>query len=191
ERLGLQNLDLLAMSIMDVDQRLGTFDYIVCHGVYSWVPEPVRDKILAICGELLAPDGIAYVSYNTYPGWHARGLIRDLISYHVRRTTSPLERVQQGLDFLDELVRVIPHQSSSYTRILRTERELLGRVPNTYIYHEHLEETNHPVYFQEFMVRARPPGLRLLSEAVTPGLIEDLPPEARQVLEGWAEDDIA
>jgi SAM-dependent methyltransferase len=72
ERLGLRNLNLRAISIMDVDRRLGNFDYIICHGVYSWVPEPVRDKILAICAESLAPDGIAYVSYNTYPGWRAR-----------------------------------------------------------------------------------------------------------------------
>jgi methyltransferase-like protein/2-polyprenyl-3-methyl-5-hydroxy-6-metoxy-1,4-benzoquinol methylase len=191
ERLGLRNLDLHAMSILEVDQQLGTFDYIVCHGVYSWVPEPVRDKILAICAELLALDGIAYVSYNTYPGWHARGLIRELFSYHVRRTTGSLKRVQQGLDFLDELVRVIPLQSSSYTRILRTERELLSKVPSAYIYHEHLEETNHPVYFQEFIGRARARGLSFLSEALTPGLIDDLSPEARKVLEGWAEDEIA
>ncbi len=191
ERLGLQNLDLRAMSIMDVDQRLGTFDYIVCHGVYSWVPEPVRDKILAICAESLAPDGIAYVSYNTYPGWHARGMIRELLGYHVRRTTGALDRVQQAREFLDELVRVVPNQSSFYARILRTEAELLRTVPNTYLYHEHFEETNHPVYFQEFIGRARARGLSFLAEALTPGLVDDLPREARAVLDGWADDEIA
>jgi methyltransferase-like protein/2-polyprenyl-3-methyl-5-hydroxy-6-metoxy-1,4-benzoquinol methylase len=191
ERLGLRNLDLRAMSIMDVDHRLGTFDYIVCHGVYSWVPEPVRDKILAICAESLAPDGIAYVSYNTYPGWHARRTVRELMSYHVRHTTGALERVQQAREFIDELVRVLPDQSSSYARILRTEREFLRKVPDAYVYHEHFEETNHPVYFQEFIGRAQARGLSFLTEAHNPRPLDDLPREAREVLEGWAEDEIA
>jgi methyltransferase-like protein len=191
ERLGLENLELRAMSIMDVDERMGTFDYIVCHGVYSWVPEPVREKILAICGGCLAADGIAYVSYNTYPGWHARGLVRELLAYRVGQSAGALDRVRQAREFLDELARVLPDQSSSYARILRSEGEFLRGVPNTYVYHEHLEETNHPVYFREFAERARAHGLDFLAEARTPGLIDYLPPKARAMLEHWAgEDDV-
>lgn len=72
EKLGLQNIDLQTLGITDIGENSGLFDYIVCHGVYSWVPDQVRDKILAICSENLAPSGVAYVSYNTYPGWHER-----------------------------------------------------------------------------------------------------------------------
>src|SRR5437868_15404402 len=68
EALGLANIELRAMSILDVDDRFGTFDYIICHGVYSWVPEAVQDKILEVCARHLAPEGIGFVSYNTFPG---------------------------------------------------------------------------------------------------------------------------
>jgi methyltransferase-like protein/2-polyprenyl-3-methyl-5-hydroxy-6-metoxy-1,4-benzoquinol methylase len=191
EKLGLQNVDLRAMCITEVDERHETYDYIICHGVYSWVPEPVRSKILAICAESLAPDGVAYVSYNTYPGWHARGMVRELMAYHVRRSSEPHDRVEQARVFLDELVRVLPDPATSYARILRTETELLRKVANAYLYHEHLDETNHPVYFQEFIDRARESGLNFLAESATPGLSDALSLEARHVLDGWAEDDVS
>ena len=75
--------------ILDIDEGFGTFDYILCHGVYSWVPAPVREKILEILDRNLSPDGIGYISYNTYPGWHTRGMIRAMLAYHVRRFEQP------------------------------------------------------------------------------------------------------
>jgi len=66
--LSLTNIDLRPGSILDVDESYGTFDYIIAHGVYSWVPAEVREKLLAVCKANLKPDGVAYVSYNTYPG---------------------------------------------------------------------------------------------------------------------------
>ena len=108
EALGLTNIELQAMSILDVNRDFGTFDYIICHGVYSWVPREVQEKILAICAENLAPNGVAYVSYNTYPGWHLRGMIRDMMLYHARRFADPAVRVQQAralINFLAQSVR--------------------------------------------------------------------------------------
>jgi SAM-dependent methyltransferase len=91
--LGLTNVDLRAMSIADVDDDLGMFDYIVCHGVYSWVPEPIREAILRVCSRNLAPNGVAFVSYNTFPGWHARAMVREMIVFHDDPTRPPMERV--------------------------------------------------------------------------------------------------
>src|SRR5262249_43817357 len=79
EALGLKNIQLRRMSILDVDDRLGQFDFIICHGVYSWVPAEVQDKILDICARQLAPQGVGFISYNTYPGWHMRGMIRAVM----------------------------------------------------------------------------------------------------------------
>ncbi len=74
---------------MDVDADLGQFDYIIAHGVYSWVPPAVQDKILAICKQNLAANGVAYVSYNTYPGWHMINIVRGLMLYHTRDVADP------------------------------------------------------------------------------------------------------
>jgi methyltransferase-like protein/SAM-dependent methyltransferase len=191
EQLGLRNIDLRAMSITDLDERAETFDYIVCHGVYSWVPEPVRRRILEICQGSLAPDGVAYISYNTFPGWHARGMVRQLMAFHLRDTHAAGERIEKAREFLDRVVRVIPNQAGSYARILRFEGEFLRQAANTYLYHEHLEETNHPMYYHEFIGEAHRHGLRFLAEARTPGLALGLPPEALEALNEWADDEDA
>ncbi|AGA26712.1 class I SAM-dependent methyltransferase [Singulisphaera acidiphila] len=191
-RLGLRNVELRAMSITEVDESFGQFDYILCHGVFSWVPEPVREKILSICSKNLSPHGLAYVSYNTYPGWHGRGMVRKLLAYHLRRSplTTPLDQVHGARTFLEEIVRVIPDKASSYARILRTESEYLKGVPNSYLFHEHLEETNHPFYFHEFMDLAKANHLKYLVEARSGGMIENLPEDARESLEEWADDEL-
>src|SRR5207247_7326990 len=75
--LGLGNVELRHLNVLEIGPDFGLFDYIVCHGVYSWVPPVARDKILEVCRKNLAPNGVAYVSYNTLPGWHMRGMIRD------------------------------------------------------------------------------------------------------------------
>ena len=89
--LGLSNVEFRAASILDVDAGWGAFDYVVCHGVYSWVPPRVQDAILAVCGRHLAPRGVAYVSYNTYPGWYARAAARDAMLFVARRAPTPAD----------------------------------------------------------------------------------------------------
>src|SRR5262245_14549100 len=92
---GRTNVRLRHASILDVDDSYGPFDYILCHGVFSWVPDVVREKILDICSKHLTPNGVAYVSYNTYPGWHMRGMIRDMMRFHALRFDSSDLRVKQ------------------------------------------------------------------------------------------------
>ena len=61
--LGLDNAILEAANLGSVDESWGEFDYILCHGVYSWVAEDVRAAILTICQRNLSPNGIAVVSF--------------------------------------------------------------------------------------------------------------------------------
>ena len=81
----LKNIRLQAMDILEVNLSLGHFDYIICHGVFSWVPVDTQERIFTLCQNHLAPQGVAYISYNTYPGWHMRGMIRDMMLYHAVR----------------------------------------------------------------------------------------------------------
>src|SRR6185295_15692724 len=89
----------------DLDDGFGQFDYIICHGVYSWVPAEIRAKILTICSRNLAPNGVAYVSYNANPGWHMRGMVREILLHHVRGIDDPLAQVQEARSFLALLSR--------------------------------------------------------------------------------------
>jgi methyltransferase-like protein/cyclopropane fatty-acyl-phospholipid synthase-like methyltransferase len=183
DALRLTNLDLRALSILDVDDSFGCFDYIICHGVYSWVPLPVQDKILSICARNLAPQGVAYVSYNTYPGWHRRALVREMLNYHVRPFAEPQLRVQQARAFLEFLVRAAPHPDGTYVRLLKEEADVLRPEADSYVFHEHLEDVNLPCYFHEFMDRATAKGLQYLGEAWFHTVTDDLPAEVQETLQ--------
>ena len=163
--LGLTNVELRRLSILEVGPDLGEFDYIVCHGVYSWVPDAVRDKILAICADHLAPNGVAFVSYNTYPGWHLPGVVRAMMRYHADRFAEPAVRVRQARAVIEFLASATPPENDGYGGGLHKELDLLRKVPDHYLFHEYLAEENAPVYFHEFHARAERYGLQYLSDA--------------------------
>lgn len=162
---GITNAELRHASITDIDGSFGAFDYVICHGVYSWVPHAVREAVLAVCGRHLAPGGVAYVSYNTYPGWHLRGAVRDMMRYHALRFADPAERVAQARALLAFLARATQKDAGAFGTLVRAEQELLSAQSDHYLYHEQLEDVNEPVYFHEFAARAAAHGLRYLGEA--------------------------
>jgi cyclopropane fatty-acyl-phospholipid synthase-like methyltransferase len=102
--LGLKNIDLRQLDIMDIDADLGRFDFIIAHGIYSWLPERVRDKLLQICKQNLAENGVAYVSYNTYPGSHMRDLVRGMMRFHVSEFDDPRQRVTQARSLIKFII---------------------------------------------------------------------------------------
>src|SRR5438128_2655913 len=176
--LGLTNIELGRQSVLDVTAQLGAFDYVICHGVYSWVPADVQQKILEVCKENLAPQGVAYVSYNTLPGWHMRGAIRDMMIFHTQQFTAPAERAEQARALLDFLAASVDAKDNPYGLFLASELALLRDKADSYLLHDHLEEHNEPLYFHEFMARAAAHGLRYLGEA-DPGVMvpSNFPPQ--------------
>ncbi len=61
---------------------LPPFDYIVAHGVYSWVDAAGQAALRGFIDRHLKPGGLVYVSYNAMPGWARdlpfQRLVRDL-----------------------------------------------------------------------------------------------------------------
>jgi methyltransferase-like protein/SAM-dependent methyltransferase len=171
--LGLRNIDLRALSITDIPAEFGQFDYILCHGVYSWVPPEVQAKILEVCSKHLSPQGVAYVSYNCYPGWHARGAIREMLWYHTEQYPDPAVRIRAARGLLAFLVKAAPAgvAEGGYGSLIRHELALLMMTPDTYLLHEHLEEFNEPVYFHQFAGRAAGHGLQYLGEAQVSAMV--------------------
>jgi methyltransferase-like protein/2-polyprenyl-3-methyl-5-hydroxy-6-metoxy-1,4-benzoquinol methylase len=189
QALGLTNVTLEQRSILDVPADWGPFDYIVCHGVYSWVPPPVQDKILDVCRQNLVPEGVAYVSYNTYPGWHLRSMIRRMMLYHASHFTEPQRRVQQARALLDFLVESAGQESTPYGAILKSELEVVRNSRDNYLFHDHLEENNEPVYFYEFIERATAKGLQYLGEADVMVMVPaNFQPKVQEVLRRLAPD---
>jgi len=169
--LGLGNVEFRHMDITDAGLDLGTFDYIVAYGVYSWVSPEVQRQILRVCRELLSPQGLAFVSYNTYPGWHMRGAARDMLLHHAKRFETPAEQAAQAralLEFIAQgtaaMARTNP-SLQSWAEAMENERQVIASRPDFYLLHEHLEHHNEPVYFHTFAERVQEAGLQYLADA--------------------------
>lgn len=161
---GLANVTLRAFDIAAIDASFGQFDYIVCHGVYSWVPPEVQDAILRVCSENLAPNGVAYVSYNVYPGWKAREIVRDAMILRGAPRDEPGEKLSYArgmLEFLEQSAR----PDSVLKKTLEETMPIVRQANSSYLLHEFLEPCNFPCYFKEFTERAGAHGLVYLADA--------------------------
>ena len=176
--LGLRNIRLEQADILDVGAEQGPFDYLIAHGLYSWVPPPVRDQMLALCGLLLRPNGVAVVSYNAQPGGHARRMLRDMMLFHARHESEPQQRVAAARALLPALLEAPPADLPDYAAFLREGQDLLANVPDALVYHEFLAEVNEPIPLHEFVERAAGHGLQYLADAQT--VFPQLPPALRR-----------
>ncbi len=163
--LGLENITLHHMDIAEIDDSFGMFDYIIAHGVYSWVPNALQNKILEMSSQCLSPNGIVYISYNTYPGWHVREMIRHMMLYHTRRYKEINDRIKEARGLIDFLAEVTPTADNYFGMLLKNELEVIRRTEDWYLFHDHLEKNNSPVYFHQFMEQAESRGLQYLAEA--------------------------
>lgn len=195
EELGLTNILLRCADIGAVNSAdLGKFDYVIAHGVFSWVPKPVREQILALTRDVLAEHGVAYISYNAYPGCHIREMTRRMMRYHVQRFDSPMDRIAQGRSLLHLLVNApdkrVEKEKDAYQLILEEELEHSLEYDQAAFYHDDLSEINAPYYFHEFMALAEKHGLQFLAEAQVRDMYPDgYAPAVMELLERMAATD--
>jgi methyltransferase-like protein/SAM-dependent methyltransferase len=163
--LGLDNLELKVGDITALDlAELGKFDFVILHGVYSWVPEHVQEAILPAIHTLLAPRGVAYVSYNVYPGWKSKEIVRDAMMLFGANLTTPDERVSHARGLIELLDDVAPN-GGILSKSLKDYQAFGGRAGDYYLLHEELETFNRPCYFMEFLGLAGSHSLAYLAEA--------------------------
>ena len=151
---GLTNVSLIQSDIASIGSEIGTFDYIIAHGVYSWVDDGVKDALLRLIDEHLAEDGIAYVSYNTYPGWHTMEEVRQLMMFSNRDKAqfNHKEKVLHG----KTIGSIVGSQILKYDNLKERNSKFLGALRSVmqkdeyYVGHDHLEPNNDPVYFYQF-----------------------------------------
>jgi methyltransferase-like protein/SAM-dependent methyltransferase len=167
--MGLKNIELKQASITDLGKDLGEFDYIICHGVYSWVPEDVREAILRISRENLGPNGVAYISYNTYPGWKAKEIVRDAMLLRagpLKTARDKLGYARGMVDFLHDMAR----DDSVLKKVMQDNIEMIRHGNESYLAHEFLELCNAPCYFRDFLDAAGRHGLGYLAESDISGM---------------------
>jgi len=182
-RLGLANLSLEQLDLADFPADAGRFDYIVAHGLYSWVPVPVRDRLLGLIASHLAPHGVAFVSYNVYPGCYMRRMVWEILKFHTDHLGDPQSRITEALA-LTRLLASGRDLQSAYGTFLNADLERLLQRDTSYFFHDDLADINDPVYFHQFVEHAERHGLQFLGEGELKTMgYGGLTSEVRRVLE--------
>lgn len=169
----LGNLEFIHGDLRSFQPPGGTYDYVICHGVFSWVEDEVKESILKLCSRHLAPHGLALISYNTYPGWHWRESLRQVMMMpHAEGVAGRKDAALLTLEFLG---RVLDERKDPQGRFLREEVEIVRQKAQSILAHDDLGPVNEPCYFLQFAEWAAEHGLSYAGESpmmeVTPDLL--------------------
>ena len=194
--LSANNAELIEADLLDIDRVLSReglparYDYIIAHGVYSWVPPEIGGALLETCSRWLSETGVAYVSYNTMPGWSLRRSIADMMRFHTAGFSSPDRQILQARALLDFLAQSVP-ETDPYGAWLRRERKLTEDQPDEWIFHDLLAEHNRAVYLHEIVAEAERYGLSYLGDAEIHTMLPDrLPEDVRRTLRSLGDDQV-
>ena len=165
----LDNVSLVQGDILNFDESMGTFDYIIAHGFYSWISDEMKDKLLDIISNHLADNGIAYVSYNTYPGWHTMEEVRQLMLFANRGhdESTHKEKVLRG----KTVGSLVGAQILNYDNLKERNSKFLGALRSVmqkddyYVGHDHLEPHNDPCYLYQFNDHLKTHNLAYVGDA--------------------------
>jgi SAM-dependent methyltransferase len=161
--LGLANVSLRCEDLSTLDPSLGDFDYIIAHGVYSWVPPGVRDALFALAAQRLTPHGLMFVSYNTLPGCHVRRAAWEVLNRHVEGIADPRERIGAARTLARLIADGGPTQHAA-DESLRAEFRAVATRSDSQLFHDDLAMVNDPLYFRDFVDHASRHGLAYLAE---------------------------
>ena len=149
-KININNTFFRQVNILDLNEtELGKFDYIVAHGVYSWVPEDVRKKLLAVFRTCLAERGIGYLSFNAYPGCRIRETVWDALRFYTRDIVDVHEKLQRSLSLAREIVGSMDGRVG-FKPLFAREVESLFEKGLPFVLHDELSPSLQPFYFHEF-----------------------------------------
>jgi SAM-dependent methyltransferase len=189
DALGIKNLTLLAADLCELPESLGQFDYILAHGVFSWVPDPVRDGLLDLCRRFLTPTGVAYVSYNAMPGGHVPQMLAEIMRFHVRRIPDPAEQISQSRNLM-RMIRDGTNVPGPLGEVYKAEAAKIADYSDAVLFHDDLAAENRRFYVHEFLDRADRFGLQFLGEADYHEMSSFIyPPGVAKILDGLSKTD--
>ena len=190
-QLGLQNIRVEHLDLMEFPVEAGEFDYIIAHGFYSWVPAPVREALLALINRHASPNAICFLSFNARPGSTLRLAWRDAAAYHVRDIADPVERAQASVRMLELMAEASAAKPDAWRDIVA---DMVGRVRENgirWVGHDDFGPDFEPFHFHEVAQAALRHGMQYLSDACYfDGQPYELGDSARDILQNLEQRDV-
>jgi len=183
EAVGLENVRFLAADLRHLPDDLGSFDYILCHGVYSWVPEDVREAVLRLMGQRLSDHGLATLSFNALPGSQPRDAVRGLFRFALERVLAPGTPVEGARALLRTLPPALDGVEGAFVDQLRGIASECADAEGYYLAHEYLAPVNRPFHLWEVAGDAEANGLHWVGDAWDHDDGAGLPEPLRELLD--------
>jgi SAM-dependent methyltransferase len=175
---GLHNVTFVRSRFDEMKIDDGSFDYVICHGVVSWISPAARANLLERIGRALTDHGVACVTFNVLPGWYERLAARDWLRFAASSLARPIEEAAASIAWLG--AQMSPEHADSRRRLEIVARRLEETGP-AYAMHEYLAEEHHPLLVGAFLDEASATGLSYLGDAIpSTTALELLPDEARE-----------
>ena len=183
--LGITNLHFIHADFTRAGEQLqGRFDFIIAHGIFSWVPEPVRDALFSLCRDRLKPGGLLYLNYNTKPGWNVRGMVREFLLAQTAGEAALGRRTQQAQQAAAGMAAGLEQEQHPFSRLLANEFRFVCDSDPSYVAHEFLATDNHAYWRSEFLALARQQDLHYVADAdfnyATGRIAANLPQQLQQ-----------
>ncbi|MBL1210761.1 class I SAM-dependent methyltransferase [Geminocystis sp. GBBB08] len=148
-----------------IHQDLPQFDFIVLHGIYSWITPENRQAIVKFIDQKLTVGGLVYLSYNALPGWSVAIPIQGLMLRHRQQSSEPiLESIEQALNFTGKLIDTKagyfvqnPNLKNRYERLKLQNRY--------YLAHEYFNEQWNSFYFDQVVQELEEAKLNFIGSA--------------------------
>ncbi len=166
ETLGLKNIEYKLADFRSLGNELGKFDYVIAHGLFSWISTEAQTALLKFVSDSLKPEGVAYLSYNIYPGWANHEQIRNLMRFHVTEAVDAATLINSAREIVEFVSNAVPQSHSAHASTLADMQAMIAKTKGRQLLHDHLEVHNNPVYFFEFANKAAAQGLKYVGDAL-------------------------
>jgi SAM-dependent methyltransferase len=160
---GVDNVTFVHASFEAFDSSGSAFDYVICHGVLSWIPASGRPILLERITQSLAAGGVAHVSFNVLPGWYERLAARDWLRFAASSLDVRAEGAAESLTWLRD--QVSP-EHADYRRRIEAVARRLAETDAAYARHEYFADEHHPLAVGTFLDEASAAGLTYLGDAI-------------------------
>jgi SAM-dependent methyltransferase/DUF971 family protein len=174
---GIGNAHFICCDFKELDRNTPC-DYVVAHGLLSWIPPSRHDELLSLCRDLLAPGGLLYLSYNALPGWHHRRIVRDFLMQETAGIADVGEKVGTARTALAALTETVRDLGWAYGQIIADENDNVSKLGDSYLAHDLLETHNTAFYFDEVVRAGNERDLFYVGEAGFEAMIPDTYPAA-------------
>jgi SAM-dependent methyltransferase len=163
---GISNIRIDQLDILDAAKGglAGEWDYVIAHGVYAWVPSEVRKAVMRLIGQVLSPNGVAFISFNATPGGYLRLAMREMLLHHVGHIQDAAERIANAKHFLRDFAEDERSDEPISNAMRRLAAAMVDR-PDGVLHHDELGENYEPQQLTEVVAAAAEEGLLWLGEA--------------------------